>query len=268
MGSRAIEMYNPHLVEAGWLSGRVVPHPQANVEHFIGTSYHPAVLASTILRSPFGQSLGSSIRLTGRFSKSGKEVCNETLTKIQTMKMISVLFAACTAISVPAYSWDYTKNYENIPPRDVFGVQTPAIIKTVQVGGFNLDVDRVETGVYLPNRAKGDFLGEFRGKAFDIKVLQLPKSNEPLEKVAAESHSNAGSVVRVANVEGPQGVRGVRVEYGDKPNFFSSNIQAIRYFFVNPSGQTICFDARATKPFADWSIVNHLISDTISPATS
>jgi len=60
------------------------------------------------------------------------------------------LFAACTIISLPAYSWDYTGNYENIPPgdEDVSTIQTPAIIETVQVGGFTLDMDRVETGFY------------------------------------------------------------------------------------------------------------------------
>ena len=68
------------------------------------------------------------------------------------MKTICILFASCTIISLPAYSWDYTGNYENIRSEDEDIVhQTPAIIETVKVGGFTLDMDRMETGFYIPN---------------------------------------------------------------------------------------------------------------------
>jgi hypothetical protein len=49
------------------------------------------------------------------------------------MKTICILFASCTIISLPAYSWEYTGNYENIPPDDENTIQTPAIIETVKV---------------------------------------------------------------------------------------------------------------------------------------
>src|SRR5882672_4488446 len=79
------------------------------------------------------------------------------------MKTICILFASCTIISLPAYSWDYTGNYANIPPEDEdYTIQPPAIIETVKVGGFTLDMDRVETGFYVPRQAQGNFLGEFR----------------------------------------------------------------------------------------------------------
>ena len=185
------------------------------------------------------------------------------------MKTICILFAACTIISLPAYSWDYTGNYENIPPEDEhYTNQTPAIIETVKVGGFTLDMDRVETGFYIPRQPQGNFLGEFRGDGFDIRVFRIPHSGQPLEKVATESNRNTGDIVKVANIGGYRGVHGIRVEYSGKPTLVSSNIHAIRYFFVNPSGETICFDAQPTKPFTDWSIVDHLISGTITPARS
>jgi len=184
------------------------------------------------------------------------------------MKTICILFAACTIISLPAYSWDYTGNYENIPPEDENTIQTPAITETVKVGGFTLDMDRVETGFYIPRQAQGNFLGEFRGDDFDIRVFRIPHSGQPLEKVATESNRNTGDIVKVANIDGYRGVHGIRVEYCGKPTLVSSNIHAIRYFFVNPSGETICFDAQPTKPFTDWSIVDHLISGTITPARS
>ena len=99
------------------------------------------------------------------------------------MKTICILFAACTIISLPAYSWDYTGNYENIPSEDEdYTIQTPAVIETVKVGGFTLDMDRMETGFYIPRQAQGNFLGEFLGDGFDIRVFRIPHSGQPLEK--------------------------------------------------------------------------------------
>ena len=113
------------------------------------------------------------------------------------MKTICILFAACTIISLPAYSWDYAGNYENIPSEDEdYSIQTPAVIETVKVGGFTLDMDRMETGFYIPRQAQGNFLGEFRGDGFDIRVFRIPHSGQPLEKVATESKRNTGDIVR------------------------------------------------------------------------
>src|SRR6266850_361954 len=108
------------------------------------------------------------------------------------MKTICILFASCTIISLPAYSWDYTGNYENIPPEDEETIQTPAIIETVKVGGFTLDMDRMETEFYVPRQAQGNFLGEFRGDGFDIRVFRIPHSGQPLAKVASESNRKTG----------------------------------------------------------------------------
>jgi hypothetical protein len=185
------------------------------------------------------------------------------------MKTLCILFASCTIISLPAYSWDYTGNYENLPPEDEdYTIQTPAIIETVKVGGFTLDMDRVETEFFMPRQAQGNFLGEFRGDGFNIRVSRISHSGQPLEKVATESNRNTGEIVKVANIGGYRGLHGIRVEYSGKPTLVSSNIHDIRYFFVNRSGETICFDAQSTKPFTDWSIVDHLISGTIAPARS
>ena len=185
------------------------------------------------------------------------------------MKTICILFASCTIISLPAYSWDYTGNYENIRSEDEDIVhQTPAIIETVKVGGFTLDMDRMETGSYIPRQAQGDFLGEFRGDGFDIRVFRIPHSGQPLEKVATESNRKKGDIVKVANIGAYRGVHGIRVEYSGKSTLVSSNVHEIRYLFVNRSGETICFDAQSTKSFTDWSIVDHLISGTITPARS
>jgi hypothetical protein len=187
------------------------------------------------------------------------------------MKTICIFFVACTIISLPAYSWDYTGNYEDIPTEegeDVSTIQTPAIIETVKVGGFTLDMDRVETGFYMPRQAQGNFLGEFRGDGFDIRVFRIPHSGQLLAKVATESNRKTGDIVKVAEIGGYRGVHGIRVEYYGKPTFVSSNIHDIRYYFVNRSGETICFDAQSTKPSTDWSIVDHLISGTITPSRS
>jgi hypothetical protein len=124
------------------------------------------------------------------------------------MKTICILFASCTIISLPAYSWDYTGNYENIPSEDEETIQTPAIIETVKVGGFTLDMDRAETGFYIPRQAQGNFLGEFRGDGFDIRVFRIPHSGQPLEKVATESNRKTGDIVKVANIGDYRGVHG------------------------------------------------------------
>ena len=164
------------------------------------------------------------------------------------MKTICILFASCTVISLPAYSWDYTGNYKNIPSEDEDTIQTPAIIETVKVGGFTLNMDRAETGFYIPRELKETSSVSSR-RWLCFRVFRMPHSGQPLEEVATESNRKTGDKVKVANIGGYRGVDGIRVEYSGKPTLVSSNIHGIRYFFVNRSGETICFDAQSAKPF-------------------
>jgi hypothetical protein len=78
--------------------------------------------------------------------------------------------------------------------------------------------------------------------------------------------STKSSSVHIERVFTSHAVRGVKAVYGGRPSLFSQNIRAIRYFFVNPEGKTICFEAYAKTSFPDWSDANNLVLSTLSLA--
>jgi hypothetical protein len=61
-------------------------------------------------------------------------------------------------------------------------------------------------------------------------------------------------------------IRGLKAVCGGKPSLFTQNIRAIRYFFANPEGKTICFEAHAKTSHPDWSDANNLVLNTLSLA--
>jgi len=181
------------------------------------------------------------------------------------MKLNLPLIATLTLSATPAFCWDYTGNYYNLAPEDCTSIQTPAVIETVKIGGFALQLDRVEMGYNIYRSPNSNVLGDFQGDAFNIKVTRVPNRGQSLEQLAL-SMGGAGDHVSVTPVHASGGITGYRAEYGGKPNLFSKNIHAIRYFFVNQAGETICFDATATGPHTDWSVVKHFVNGTIAPA--
>ena len=70
--------------------------------------------------------------------------------------------------------------------------------------------------------------------------------------------STKGSSVHIDHVFTSHAIPGVKAVYGEKPSLFSQNIRAIRYFFVNPEGKTICFEAHAKSSHPDWSDANNV----------
>lgn len=158
-------------------------------------------------------------------------------------------------------SSEYYYHNESLPSDNFFNIPTPPVEETVKVGGFSLVVDRTQVGYSLYPQGS-DLLAVFRGDDYVIKVRRVPQGS--VEKTAQAGNGN----VQVAEVRGKKSLNGMRVTYGGKPNFFSSNIHAISYFFTNPQGETICFEATQTAPHVDWSYVKYFIPDTIRAARS
>lgn len=160
----------------------------------------------------------------------------------------------------PVRASDFSRGNESLPSDNFFNIPTPPVEETVNVGGFNLVVDRTQVG-YAIYPQGSNVLAVFRGDDFVVKVRRAAAGEATAAK-AGESN------VQVAEVRGRKSLHGTRVTYGGKPNFFSSNIHGISYFFTNPQGETICFEATQTAPHVDWSYVKYFIPDTISVARS
>jgi hypothetical protein len=151
-----------------------------------------------------------------------------------------------------------------IPSEDYFDVPTPPINEYVNMGGFQLRVDRTKWGIDLTPNTHG-LLGRLKGHDVDIDVIESPRL-ESLNQIAENMASTNGSSVHIARVFTSHAIPGVKAVYGEKPSFFSQNIRAIRYFFVNPEGKTICFEAHAKSSHPDWSDANNLVLNTLSLA--
>ena len=184
---------------------------------------------------------------------------------------MKAMFLAAIGISlsplvVQASSDDYYDN-ESLPSHNFFNIPTPPVEEAINVGGFRLVVDPTQVGYSLNPQGSGDMAG-FRGHNFIVRVRKVPQSGVPINQLAAKMNPTGASRIQVAEVRGKKSLQGTRVTYGGKPNFFSSNIQGITYFFTNPQGETICFEATATAPHVDWSYVKYFIPDTISAMRS
>jgi hypothetical protein len=149
-----------------------------------------------------------------------------------------------------------------VPLDDYFNVPTPSIDEYVSIGGFQLRVDQTKWGIGLTPNNHG-LLGRIQGHDVHINVIEIPRL-ESLNQIAENMASPTGSSVQIERVFTSHAVRGVKAVYGGKPSLFSQNIRAIRYFFVNPEGKTICFEARAKTSHPDWSDANNLVLNKLS----
>lgn len=151
-----------------------------------------------------------------------------------------------------------------VPLDDFFDVRTPSVDQYVDIGGFELKVDRTKWGLDLTRNNHG-FLGRLEGRDVDIDVLEIPRSrsgNQIAERAALATDSSR----HLQRVYTSHAVRGVKDVYRGKPFAFSQNIRAIRYFFVNSQGETICFAAHAKSAYPDWSDAIYLVQNTLSLA--
>jgi hypothetical protein len=148
-----------------------------------------------------------------------------------------------------------------VPLDDYFDVP---IDEDVTIGGFQLRVDQTKWGIDLTPNNHG-LLGRLQGNDVDINVIEIPRL-ESLKQIAENMASTKGSSVHIERVFTSHAIRGVKAVYGGKPSLFSQNVRAIRYFFVNPEGKTICFEAHAKTSHPDWSDANNLVLNTLSLA--
>jgi hypothetical protein len=174
------------------------------------------------------------------------------------------LAAALTTLSVGCvFAQDYDE-VNVVPPDDYFGVPTPAVDEYVNIGSFQLRVDRTKWGIDLSPENPG-LLGRLQGDTVDIDVIEIPRL-QSLNQIAENMASTKGSSVHIERVFTSHAIRGVRAVYGGKPSLFSQNIRAISYFFVTPEGKTICFEAHAKTSHPDWSEANNLVLNRLSLA--
>jgi hypothetical protein len=149
-----------------------------------------------------------------------------------------------------------------VAPDDFFDIPTPSVDEYVTIGGFQLRVDRTKWGIDLTPNNHG-LLGRLQGDDVDINVVEIPRS-QSLDRIAEKTAVPTDSTIHIKRVFTSHAIRGLKATYGGKPSRFSQNIRAIRYFFVNPAGKTICFEAQAKTSHPDWSHANYLVLNTLS----
>ncbi|HEU4679111.1 MAG TPA: hypothetical protein VFS35_06295, partial [Terrimicrobiaceae bacterium] len=148
------------------------------------------------------------------------------------------------------------QQYVNVGTQDdPFDVQTPSVDEFITVGGFQLRVDRTKWDIALSPGNHG-LLGRLRGSDVDITIREIAgaSSTTPAEKAIL-----ATAPLRMERVFTSHAIGGLKVFYGDRPSLIRQRITVIRYVFVNPAGETICFEARAKTLHPDWSEANDLV---------
>ena len=85
-----------------------------------------------------------------------------------------------------------------IPLDDYFDIPTPSINEYVNIGGFQLRVDRTKWGIDLTPNTHA-LLGRLNGHDVDIDVTESPRLESPI-KIAEDIASTKGSSVHIDRV--------------------------------------------------------------------
>ena len=142
--------------------------------------------------------------------------------------------------------------------------QAEPITKSFDIGGFTLTVNQLHIGYTVYSNPMGNVLGLLNGDDYDVHVRKITSSTIPLEKIA--SHMNAeNTVVKTTSIHNSFGLNGLRATYTVKTSRFSGYIKIMRYYFVNKSGETICFSARATNTHPDYTYFEYLMNQRLAP---
>ncbi|MEO6848269.1 MAG: hypothetical protein ABI443_11455 [Chthoniobacterales bacterium] len=158
-------------------------------------------------------------------------------------------------------------DYQNQHDSDPFNVGTPSVPRRVEIGGFKLKIDHARYGINIFNAPKENLLGVFQSDDHTLKVLRIPNASSSLEQEARKMSSAEGWPLKeITEVQAQGGLHGVRITYGGASSMFSKNVRVIRYLFVNPQGETICFEANARNKRGDWSYIKFLMYKELSPA--
>jgi hypothetical protein len=143
---------------------------------------------------------------------------------------------------------------------DMYPPQPYPVRDTIEIGGFRIVVNRLQLGYTIYKKAENNILGNLSGNDYDVTIFRVPAPHTPLEKVAEEMDSQLHGYITISKVRTRFG-EGIKTSYGKKPSIFSDNIIEMSYFFVNKSGEIICFEGRAKKLGVDWTYFTYLMTD-------
>ena len=177
------------------------------------------------------------------------------------IRRTAILFGfLLVAFHLQAQEPDYKSPFIGYP----FTPEIPMTPDFVKVGGFILKVDPTEYGFTASE--KNGTLGIFCGKDNDVRVTRISSSDPSLkQEIMKLGAANGWPLRNVTPVSAGKGLRGVMATYGAEPSFLFSGTKAIRWLFVNPRGETICFEADARTAYPDWNYTRFLLNREIFP---
>ncbi len=146
--------------------------------------------------------------------------------------------------------------------------EIPAVDEIVPVDEFTLKVNRVKWSIQtMPTKSP---TAVFRDKNTTVRALRLPPlpPGTTLRDLAFLTAPSTSHNMRLENIRTTFAVSGVKASYGGSPNVFSQNLQLVRYYFQQKSGQILCFEVQPTTKSADWYSANHLILNTLEHRNS
>jgi hypothetical protein len=162
-----------------------------------------------------------------------------------------------------AQAW---QKYEDICRDDDYSPQGPPVEETVKVAGFKMVVDITQLGYAVYQPPKDGVLARLSGDDIDVLVTRVAgTSKKSIDETVAKATSGNAGVVKVLPVKSRYGLKGYRITYGGKPDWFSSHITEIRYYLINPAGETICFAARAHTKSPEWDYFKYLMTEMTGP---
>jgi hypothetical protein len=115
--------------------------------------------------------------------------------------MLPILFAG----RIHAQSYD---EINIVPAEDFFDVPTPPVNDYIEIGGFQLKVDRTRWGLSLTKGNHG-FLGRLEGTDVDINVSEVPAPQATA--IGSTTDSRANSATRVEHIFTSHAVPGLKV---------------------------------------------------------
>lgn len=162
-----------------------------------------------------------------------------------------------------ARAWE---QYNDILRSDDYSPQGPPVEEPVKVAGFKMLVDRTQLGYAVCQPSQEGVLARLRGDNIDVLVTRACNtSKRSLDQTVAQAASGRTEVVKVTPIKSRYGLKGYRVTYGGKSNWFSNHLTEIRYYLLNSAGETICFAAHAKNQYPEWDYFKYLMTEMTEP---
>jgi hypothetical protein len=147
--------------------------------------------------------------------------------------------------------------------------EVPPVYEFVPVNEFTLKVNRVKWSIQREPVRPLLTAAIFSNNDTTIRAFHLPPlAPSTTLRDLASTNAPVFSQMHFEKIRTSFGVSGVKASYGGTPNLLSQNLQLIRYYFPEKSGQILCFEVRPMKKFVNWSDANDLILDTLRRTSS